>query len=430
MNAKLSWAGNGRLSLLAARVFLLLALSGASYLAFVSLSGEGVAGCGPGSGCNRVLSSRWAYWLGIPVSLPAIAVYLGLLLATWTGDQTAPLVNRRPAWFLTLALGGLIVLAAGWFALLQYAIIKHWCKFCLATHASALMSVGLLICAALGNPPAPTPAQGRPWRLPKLALGGAAAVFGLALLIIGQLAVKKPLYIVAKMSGRALAFNSRTFNLYDGQFVLDPDALPLMGLPSATNYIVCLFDYTCVHCRRLHPLLRGAVRSCSGGLAIISLPVPLDAECNRVLRKTLPANANACEYARLGLAVWRVHPAAFTEFDDWLFDSDPLPPPDQARARAEQLAGREALARALADSWVRRQLNTDVDLYVANSRLLRNTHLPQLIFDNAAIAGAIEDMDDLMRQIHQHAPLNRGAAPPGTPRQPATSSASRPPKTL
>ena len=43
------------------------------YLAYISLAlGSGVPGCGQDSGCEQVLSSPWAYWLGIPVSLPGL----------------------------------------------------------------------------------------------------------------------------------------------------------------------------------------------------------------------------------------------------------------------------------------------------------------------------------------------------------------------
>jgi uncharacterized membrane protein len=419
MNAKMSLAGNRNISLQGARVFLFIALLGAGYLAFASMSGEGVEGCGPGSGCNYVMSSHWAYWMGIPVSFPAMAVYLSLLITTWTGGQTVALGDRRRTWFVVVSLGGLIVLAAGWFALLQYASIKHWCKFCLATHASALVAIGLLIRSALdGSQPASASAQGKPFRSPLFALGGLAAVFGLAILIIGQLAATKSRYTVAKMPPGALGANFRTFSLYNSQFDLDPDELPLMGSPSATNYIVSLFDYTCSHCRRLHPVLRDAVRSCSGRLAIISLPVPMDAGCNPLIHKTARGNANACNYARLSLAVWRARPAAFAEFDDWLFASDRLPPLDQARAKAEQLAGKETLAQALGNSWGRRQIKSDVELYMAGSRLLDNNRLPQLIFGDIATSGSIDTTDELMRLINRHATLNRGPSPPIAPDQP------------
>jgi uncharacterized membrane protein len=189
LDPNLPVAGNRRLSLQAARVFLVLALAGASYLAYVSLSGGGVAGCGPGSGCSQVLSSRWAYWLGVPVSIPAIAIYLGLLITTWTGGGPAPRVNKPATRCMMVALGGLIVLAAVWFGVVQYAIIKHWCKFCLATHASALAAVGLLLRDALGSQPAPAPAPRPALRVPKLATGVAAALLAMALLITGQLAI-------------------------------------------------------------------------------------------------------------------------------------------------------------------------------------------------------------------------------------------------
>jgi uncharacterized membrane protein len=47
-----------------------------AYLAIVTLTnGGGAPGCGPDSGCDQVLTSPWAYWLGIPVSLPGLALY-------------------------------------------------------------------------------------------------------------------------------------------------------------------------------------------------------------------------------------------------------------------------------------------------------------------------------------------------------------------
>jgi uncharacterized membrane protein len=72
------------------RLLLLVAILGASYLAWVSLHNGPVAGCGPESGCSKVLQSRWAYWLDFPVSIPAVLVYLTLLGATF-------LLQKRPS---------------------------------------------------------------------------------------------------------------------------------------------------------------------------------------------------------------------------------------------------------------------------------------------------------------------------------------------
>ena len=47
-----------------------------AYLALASLDLSGqVPGCGQDSGCDKVLNSPWAYWLGIPVSLLGLGLY-------------------------------------------------------------------------------------------------------------------------------------------------------------------------------------------------------------------------------------------------------------------------------------------------------------------------------------------------------------------
>ena len=49
-----------------------------AYLLYGSLTGDRLAGCGPESGCDAVLRSRWAYIFGLPVSLPALMLYLAV----------------------------------------------------------------------------------------------------------------------------------------------------------------------------------------------------------------------------------------------------------------------------------------------------------------------------------------------------------------
>ena len=50
------------------RAGLLLALGISLFLAWNSLQGGGIPGCGPESGCNDVLNSRWSKTGPIPVS--------------------------------------------------------------------------------------------------------------------------------------------------------------------------------------------------------------------------------------------------------------------------------------------------------------------------------------------------------------------------
>src|ERR1700753_2351147 len=94
MPPQASPADDRTVALICARALLVVALVAASYLALTSLMGGGVAGCGPESGCNQVLSSRWAYWLGLPVSLLALPIYTFLLFLSWTIQKNDLFIGR------------------------------------------------------------------------------------------------------------------------------------------------------------------------------------------------------------------------------------------------------------------------------------------------------------------------------------------------
>src|SRR5947207_1786295 len=84
--------------LLLLRLLMLAAIGIAAYLAWTSLSGSSVAGCGPDSGCDQVLHSRWGYWFGIPVSLLALIIYIGVFgLSFRLGKNIAP-TDQRKIW--------------------------------------------------------------------------------------------------------------------------------------------------------------------------------------------------------------------------------------------------------------------------------------------------------------------------------------------
>jgi uncharacterized membrane protein len=394
-----------------ARVCLIAALVGAGYLASVALRGGAVAGCGPGSGCDRVLSSHWAYWLGLPVSLPALAVYLCLLSLTVTATSQRFAKARQTSLHLMVVLSLLVLGAALWFLLVQRLVIHAWCKFCLATHATAGLAAGLMLVAVLKTLMPQGQAAGSialKWRSLGWSIGGAMA--GLALLVIGQVAVKKRLYAVTYVATQP-GVRSQQLLLHDGRFRLDPKELPLLGSSAATTFIVSVFDCTCNHCRALHPLLNAAEQQYAGQLGIITLPMPLDAACNPLIPVTAADNEGACEYARLSLAVWRAKPEAFRQFDDWLFASNRPPPLAEVRTNAEAAVGKEALHAALASRWVARQLQVDIALYQANGLLVGDARLPQLVIGNAIAHGAIENREELLALIEQQMHLRpTGAA--------------------
>jgi hypothetical protein len=88
----------------------------------------------------------------------------------------------------------------------------------------------------------------------------------------------------------------------------------------------------------------GGERKYQDRFAVIMLPVPLDVACNPLILITSPANQDACEYAKLGLAVYHAKHEAYREFDDWLFATPEIPPLAEARSHAASLVGQEALA--------------------------------------------------------------------------------------
>jgi uncharacterized membrane protein len=410
----------------AARLLLGVALLIALYLGWVSLSSGAVAGCGPESDCNRVLQSRWAYWLGIPVSLPAALAYLGLLVSTFfpRPDQRG---NSSPGWIaLRTGLAASVIGAALWFTGIQWLVLEAFCFYCLIAHSAGGMASLLLIRetvrSRLARPGEP-PLRGSARRFATRAFAVAAGVAGIGVLAAGQFFVVKPTFSVfqsANVQPHPAASDSdiespavpRELSLHDGAFRLPVEELPLLGSPAAPHLLVSLFDYTCHHCRDLHSILRQAHRAYGDQLAIINLPMPIDAECNSLVRRTPGPHVNACRYARLSLAVWRARPDLWEGFDDWLFQASTPPQVDQATQRAAGLVGQESLDNALNDPWVDRQLQIDIQLYEANSRSSGGSQMPQLIAGNAISRGPLPHL----RSLFQLLETNLGLTPPPVPR--------------
>jgi protein-disulfide isomerase len=183
----------------------------------------------------------------------------------------------------------------------------------------------------------------------------------------------------------AVALPPRLFPVYS-RFMLDLEAVPVIGAPTNAQVIVSLFDYTCHHCRLMHPLLIEAQRTFSNELVIASLPMPLDPQCNHTVKVTTPDHSNACEYARLGLAVWRADRSKHRQFDDWMFATERPPPATEARDYATQLVGENKLTAAWQDPWLEQQLKLDVLMYELAYRFGQGS-MPQLIVGSNVAVG-------------------------------------------
>jgi uncharacterized membrane protein len=136
------------------RLLCCAALGVTGYLAVTALQEGEVAGCGSGGtfDCSYVLHSRWSKVLGVPVSIPAFALYSVLLLALAFCRRAATKSHQRLAWGV-VTLGAFAAgLSAIWFIGLQLFALGHVCKYCEAAHLCGLaLSVAILWKRPLGG---------------------------------------------------------------------------------------------------------------------------------------------------------------------------------------------------------------------------------------------------------------------------------------
>jgi uncharacterized membrane protein len=358
------------------RVLSAISSSIALYLLVTSLQRGHVAGCGPDSDCHEVLTSEWAYWLGLPVSAPGLAVHASICIAAFFVTPPTPRRLRRKAWIFLAFAACVVIAAALWFLTLQLLVLEHVCAYCLSAHLSGALSAALIL-RATGNPLRRKPVRN-------------AALLATATLIGGQWLLQPATHQVVSVPASE-PVTGRQMEILDDRFKIDLDKVPIIGRPDAPAVIISLFDYTCGHCRRMHQLLLDAERAHRGELAIANLPMPLDASCNRVVKRTAREHTDACQYARLGLAVWHANPKAMSRFDHWIFDPPTPTGLDSAIGFASELVGgHEALRRALDDRWVREQLAQNIAIYETISQHAGTGAMPQLIIGHQLVVGELK----------------------------------------
>lgn len=340
-----------------------------AYLLTTSLLTAGrPIGCGAGSGCDEVLSSRWSRVAGVPVGLPALLLYATIAGAAWCGRGSSVAAGARVPSVLLWIAAGAVLSAAGWFVSLQWIDLGAFCPWCLAAHGLGAAAALAILTTELS--------QGR-FR-PLAFTGGVGASVLLALL-----------QVFGPVSGPAVAvLDARQIELLGGRLAIDLNTAPRLGSPAAPQQVVVLFDYCCPHCRQTHAHLLEALHRFPDRFSVIPLPTPLNHECNPALDETDDRFRDACELARLALAVWRADAGRFAEFDRWLFDSPEPRSGAAARGFAEELIGAAALTAALDDEWIAARIRADVEAYAASGI----DHIPVLLAPGrAGVSGRTAD---------------------------------------
>lgn len=344
--------------------------------------GGSVIGCGSGSPCDLVLSSRWSAIGGVvPVSGLAAGTYLAMLIASLFIGPTAEPPVRRLAWRAMVILAGAIAGSAVWFIIVQKWVIGAFCPYCMATHVTGLLVAALVI----WRPPAQFDDESTFRR----------SAFPLALVGLGLTSIMVVCQVVIKPAAIYRAGESKQ------NLSIDPHTAPLVGSPDARYVVTMLFDYNCPHCQQLHLMLDEAVRRYNGKLAFALCPAPLNTHCNPYVPRDVDEFADSCELAKVSLAVWVANRDAFPAFDRWMFSfesGDHWRPRslDAARARAIELVGQAKFDSALTDSWINQYMQTSIQIYGSTG----GTAVPKLVFGSRWVTPEPQDADDLILILH------------------------------
>lgn len=368
----------------------------AGWMVYHSLSGGQSAGCVAGSGCDTVMGSPWAYVLrGVPVGLPAALVYALLIICLlFLGGTSAESRSLdRLLWRLLALLAGCVVGAALWFSWLQIGVLHAFCPYCTALHTLGCAVAAIIMIAAIQNRRAfsPDPLRrsaptgtpiGRSYLWAWFAAGlAAAAVFALV--------QSKTLPDAAYDAGRTDA----------GLPAFAEGELPALG--DGPDAITLLFDFQCIHCRRLHRVLPVLLDHSGGQYRLILCPVPLSSACNPYLPNTgIDRFAGSCELTRLALAVWYARPDAYAAYWESLLgsgDEHAAVPAADAQERARALLGSD-LDAALSDPRIEATLRKAEELFGRTSSS-EKSGVPRLIHGQRWLTPESSDADELLELI-------------------------------
>jgi uncharacterized membrane protein/protein-disulfide isomerase len=365
-----------------------LALALSAFLSWHYLVGGSVIGCGGGSPCDEVLSSRWSTIGGLlPVSGLAAGAYLAMLVAClFIGPATAA-PDRRLAWGAMLVLVGAAAGSAVWFTIVQKWIIGAFCAYCIAAHITGVLLAALIIWQA--------PKQLDDHSTPRRIIRPLPAI-GLALLGLVLAGVMAACQVVFAPSAVYRAGESQADNLP----AIEPRAVPLIGSPDALYVVTLFYDYKCRHCQELHSMLDEAIDRYDGKLAFVLCPAPLNRQCNPYVAQDVEQFKDSCELVKVGLAVWVAESEAFADFDRWMFSPEPgqLWRPrslDAARAKAVEMVGQVEFDAALADPWIDRFMQSSVRIY--GTTIQGGNSIPKLVFGSRWVTPEPNDADDLVK---------------------------------
>ena len=365
----------------------------AGWMLFHSLSGVRLVGCGAGSSCDSVMGSPWAYVAGgVPVSLPAAVVYLLLALCVLFlgGDSPEDRALDRFLWPFMLFLSGCIIGAALWFACLQAFVLHAFCKYCSLLHLLGCVAAVVVFLAArrFRDKPGMTDGVRRfIWLAAGLVAAAGFAVFQ---------AYTRPesIYDTGRTEVSLPAFTD--------------EEIPVLGPSDAPEELTLLFDFQCIHCRRLHRILPELLAQAGGQYRIRLCPVPLSSVCNPYIPSTgIDRFAGSCPLTRYALAVWYSRPEAYEAYWEHLLgdgDDHATVDPADAEARARTLLG-DGFDAAVADPRIDAYLRKAEELFGRTSNA-EKSGVPRFIYDQRWLVPETDQPEALLKLIRSELIIN------------------------
>lgn len=362
-------------------VLALIAVILSAYLAWSSWRQETLLGCGgEGANCEDVTATRWGKWFGIPVSAGGIFVYAAIFFLSLSMRKQP----TRNQWLALIFFSVMASASALWFIGLQIFEIKSYCWYCMTVHACGLAIVMIVL----------TKAPLRRFSSPAL-IAILAGVVAVGVIAAGQLyasknvdrglSVTEPVENKPQVLPQQTSPTNREVILAKGSLWFSLNDFPFFGSGDATNFVAHFFDFTCPACRQFHSTLRSTHQNYINETTLIMIPVPLDAACNPAVKETAYVHQNACAFAKMGLAIWRISPQSYESYDQFIFHDQSPPSIDEARELADHLAGKDAMARALADPEVTITLSKGLQMFYSPAFTQRA--LPALATKNEVITG-------------------------------------------
>jgi uncharacterized membrane protein len=259
--------------------------------------------------CDRVATSSWSVFLGLPVAAWGVLGYAAVLaVAAWGLRARRP----HPGWpaGLILVAGALFTAVSAGLALVSKLGVGAWCLLCAGSWAT---SAGLLLAGLWASRGAGPAAALRADLAALRAAPGRFAAFGLAAVAAaGVAAASWPRYWERPPRPPAPA----------GGQVAGPFSGP----------VVEYSDYECPFCALAHRELKAQLAR-RPDVQVVRRHFPLDPSCNPGVKRAIhPA---ACQLARAGICA--EEQGRFAEMDDALFGNQ------QERRPLEELAARVGL---------------------------------------------------------------------------------------